>query len=200
MSYTEWLKYNSESKKSVIGLRCSQTFAALAGKQHHKQSSKQADIRKLPFSYKTFKSICQKFRVHGSITKTITRTTSPSFSCDKVVMDQAAYGMRLSLRLAKQLLIDEITSVQLPHFKRMAIRYGALCNFVSRKGINVRHPLWLHIRYREVFAAKPEQYRRRSFSSAAYARYLCRTRTSALYTTSQFQNSRRRIQNFCARL
>ncbi|CAN9309015.1 unnamed protein product [Alternaria alternata] len=91
MSYTEWLKYNSESKKSMIGLRCSQTFAALAGKQHHKQSFKQADIRKLPFSYKTFKSICQKFRVHGSITKTITRTTSPSFSCEKVVMDQAAY-------------------------------------------------------------------------------------------------------------
>lgn len=157
MSYTEWLGYNSENTKSMVGLRCAQNFAALGEKQHAKQSSKQADIRKLPFSQNTFKSICQKFRVHSSITKAITRSASPSFTCEKVIMNQAAYGTIVSRHLASQHLTNATPSVQLSHLKRVAIRYGALCDLISRKRINLCHPLWLRTRYREILTAKSQQ-------------------------------------------
>ncbi|KAH5581941.1 hypothetical protein HBI24_120700 [Parastagonospora nodorum] len=98
MTYKEWFDYDDANGNPRFGLRCAQTFASLAEKQQDKQGSpktkpngRQASINKLPVSHDTFKSICLKFRVHGSITKTMTRTTSPSFHAEGVAMDQEAY-------------------------------------------------------------------------------------------------------------
>ncbi|KAF7671701.1 hypothetical protein GT037_010223 [Alternaria burnsii] len=128
MSYTEWLGYNSENTKSMVGLRCAQNFAALGGKQNAKQSSKQADIRKLPFSQNTFKSICQKFRVHSSITKAITRSASPSFTCEKVIMNQAAYVY--NCRTSKEWPLDmALSATSYPEKgSTYAILYGCVPN------------------------------------------------------------------------
>jgi hypothetical protein len=99
MNYFEWCEQRRANKSTIIGPRRQQTFVALGEDYCLPQSGYEAEdeprqpgIRTLPFSCDVFRNICKSFRVHESITKTIARTDVPSFSCEKVMMGQPAYG------------------------------------------------------------------------------------------------------------
>jgi hypothetical protein len=96
MTYSDWLDQADTDSIEKVGVRHIQTFAALGEKQdpttNQAATRRQASIKILPFSYESFKGICEKFQIHESITKAITRKLTPSFSCDQVKMEKAAYG------------------------------------------------------------------------------------------------------------
>jgi predicted GNAT superfamily acetyltransferase len=99
-TYTEWRKSAQYEESHLNGARRAQTFAAL-GEEHHPvkvvpcSEQQQRGIRILPFTYDTFRDICNAFDVHESFTKALTRTDVPSFSCEKVDMGYATYGKPL---------------------------------------------------------------------------------------------------------
>ncbi|KAF1850800.1 uncharacterized protein K460DRAFT_412448 [Cucurbitaria berberidis CBS 394.84] len=100
MTYSEWrgkLDANAIPKASI---RRTTTFAPLGDNKQtgpsieaHNTSVRQKEqsIRTLPFSVETFKSICEQFHIHESITRAMSRSDVPSFSCDSVKMGQPAY-------------------------------------------------------------------------------------------------------------
>jgi hypothetical protein len=96
MLYSDWLDRTDTDSIDKVGVRQMQTFAALGEKQdptsNQAGTRRQASIKTLPFSYESFKIICENFQVHESITKAITRNLAPSFSCEQVKMGKATYG------------------------------------------------------------------------------------------------------------
>jgi hypothetical protein len=168
----------------TIGPRRQLTFATLSEGYRSPQSSHEAEhetrqpgIRTLPFSYGVFKSICESFRVHESITKAITRSDVPSFSCEKVMMNQPAYGkqhLKCKHKYTRITRSDMSGSLQLSHIKFFPIRYGLICDIVSRYRSDLRHSLWMHVGYGGIHPAKTQQRSGKCFISIAYARYFCR--------------------------
>jgi hypothetical protein len=101
MTYSEWLDQIETESIEKIGVRHTQTFAALGEKQHPTATmpvaaTRQPGIRNLPFSYDGFRLICERFQVHESVTKAITRNNTPSFSFEQVNMGDIACGMQTS--------------------------------------------------------------------------------------------------------
>jgi hypothetical protein len=85
------------------GQRRCQTFDA-CGEEHDmdqivmSRNKRQPGLAELPFTFDTFKDICNTFRVHKSFAKAVTRTDVPSFQCEKVDMKEPAYGTPVHLR------------------------------------------------------------------------------------------------------
>jgi hypothetical protein len=99
MTYAEW-EEQAQGEMVSLGPRRNQTFAALGEEVHPsspviKSKCRQPGIATLPFTYDTFKEICDKFGVHESFIKALTRSDVPSFSSEKVDMGYAAYGKPL---------------------------------------------------------------------------------------------------------
>ena len=96
MTYTDWLDRADTDGIEKVGVRHIQTFAPLGEKQaptaNQAATKRQTSIKTLPFSYETFKSVCERFQIHESITKAITRNLTPSFSYDQIKMEETAYG------------------------------------------------------------------------------------------------------------
>jgi hypothetical protein len=102
MSIDEWLAKSSDLPARSLGIRRAETFARLGEKtsQGHQSCEQTSDygrqprgLRNLPYSLETFESICEKFQVHDSIVRVVTRTDVPTISCAKVDMRGPALGM-----------------------------------------------------------------------------------------------------------
>lgn len=50
-------------------------------------------LRTLPFLRYTFEEIAERFYVHDSIARVVSRADVPEFSCEKTKMTRPAYGM-----------------------------------------------------------------------------------------------------------
>lgn len=101
MSINDWLVKAEDSLPRIIGTRRATTFAPLGEKSaldHQKHDAspdhmrRSLSIRDLPFAQHTFERICERFQVHDSIVRTLTRSDVPTFSCDSVEMHEEALG------------------------------------------------------------------------------------------------------------
>ncbi|KAH7128293.1 hypothetical protein B0J11DRAFT_578520 [Dendryphion nanum] len=96
----EWLSRTKENISSpAFKSRAAQTFENLVRKQTapaNQPKPRAKPARALPFSQDIFKIICDRFGVHRSTVRTITRQNVPSFSCEKVDMKGQAivYNLR----------------------------------------------------------------------------------------------------------
>jgi hypothetical protein len=164
MSYSEWYEQREAENPMTIGPRRQQTFAALGEDYHSPQSGheakdepRQPGIRYLPFSCDIFRKICKSFRVHESVTKTIVRSDVPSFSCEKVMMDQPAYGkqpLNVIMYASRSIAADTSNSLQLSHIEFFPIRYGLIRDLLSTYRSYLRHYLWVHVGYGRIYFGK----------------------------------------------
>ncbi|KAH8725466.1 hypothetical protein GQ44DRAFT_217980 [Phaeosphaeriaceae sp. PMI808] len=135
MSYSEWRDQKDSSNVPTVGVRRTQTFAALAeepdiagASPKNQDQARQPGIRYLPFTYNTFKNICARFQVHESITRAITRTDIPSFSGEKINMErQPAYIY--SCRTSNSWPSDMALSAT--HFPRSGLTFSILYGCTS---------------------------------------------------------------------
>ncbi|KAH7345787.1 hypothetical protein BKA66DRAFT_23185 [Pyrenochaeta sp. MPI-SDFR-AT-0127] len=100
MSIEDWLTQVNDALPRTIGLRRATAFAPLGQKSSLDPSNRGAplayeqkprSIRHLPFAQQTFEQICEQFRVHGSIVRTLTRSDVPTFVCHSIDMNGAAF-------------------------------------------------------------------------------------------------------------
>ncbi|KAH3919719.1 hypothetical protein HBH56_017900 [Parastagonospora nodorum] len=103
MSIGDWLVEAEDSMPCKRGIRRETTFAPFEEKSHKGHEFQEATLTQeatsrrprsllnLPFSKSTFERICERFQVHDSIVRTLTRTDVPTFSCNNVEMGGPAY-------------------------------------------------------------------------------------------------------------
>ena len=103
MSIEEWLAKADDVFPRSFGIRRATTFAPLGEKSsldrqgrevHLGDRKRPRSILQLPFAQQTFEQICERFQVHGSIVRTLTRSDVPTFSCDNVAMNGEAFGKK----------------------------------------------------------------------------------------------------------
>ncbi|KAH4265087.1 hypothetical protein HBH64_008030 [Parastagonospora nodorum] len=103
MSIGDWLMKAEDTLPCKRGIRREPTFAPFEEKLHKnhtlqdpalpQETTKRTprSLLELPFSKNTFKQICERFQVHDSVVRTLTRTDVPTFSCDNVEMGGPAH-------------------------------------------------------------------------------------------------------------
>jgi len=94
MSIEEWLAKASDALPRAIKTRCATLLAPLGEKasserlvqEEFAKERKPQSIRSLPFAQHTFEQICERYSIHGSIVRALTRSDVPVFSCDSLKM------------------------------------------------------------------------------------------------------------------
>jgi hypothetical protein len=99
MTIEEWLEKAEDSGSCTRAIRRETTFAPLgenSNRDHIKREPAMPHARRsrsllnLPFSQQTFQRICERFQVHDSIVRALTRSDVPTFTSDMVEMDEPA--------------------------------------------------------------------------------------------------------------
>jgi hypothetical protein len=128
ISIEEWLAKESDLHPRQFGIRRATTFAPLGERSFLDRSKCETSsengqqprgLRYLPFTQTTFQEICEKFQVHRSIVRAVSRSDVPTISCDRVDMDGPALGMiayqcRQCVFLANYLCLVKFTIAGLP--------------------------------------------------------------------------------------
>lgn len=106
ITLTKYLDSQNGNEPQKFGIRRKETFAGLGEKGHARSNNSDSQIydvgsrqslRNLSLTQTTFRKICERFQIHQSIVRAITRSDVPSFSCEKVHMEQPAIGKRISV-------------------------------------------------------------------------------------------------------
>lgn len=95
MSLEQWLAMADVIPLCEGGMRRQTTFAPLGelpsvesrnNETSAPPASNARSLRHLPFEQRTFRRICERFQIHNSIVRTLTRSDVPAFSCDNTSM------------------------------------------------------------------------------------------------------------------
>ncbi|KAF2134965.1 hypothetical protein P153DRAFT_362675 [Dothidotthia symphoricarpi CBS 119687] len=94
----DWLRETQGDLAHTNGFRRAETFAPLGEKHNTLRATREASlskqpargIRHLPFSLPTFERICERFQIHQSFIRAMTRSDVPLFSCEEVEMKRPA--------------------------------------------------------------------------------------------------------------
>ncbi|KAH7091633.1 hypothetical protein FB567DRAFT_278455 [Paraphoma chrysanthemicola] len=131
MSIDEWLAKSTDLPARPLEIRRAETFARLGEKPTEGHSScdqtpeygrQPRGLRHLPYSLETFESICEKFQVHDSIVRVVTRTDVPTISSARVDMN----GPALVYSCRTPNTWDSDMALSVTHYPEKDLTFGIL--------------------------------------------------------------------------